>query len=385
MNFDTKYLIRWAIPGWVFLILMIFYFSIMNEGLLIENLKGTLILGLSASIALLGIPLGYLLNQLHHFLFWVCNPGNWVKYFEEEFEVDKLLTEESNKELRERYRYLLAKKHEVGSVFMSFLIAFILVVIFNSSLFQWDKLSTIYCLINLGAVCIWFFLRKYSSGNIDYHYKQLVLMTKINKEIEIPKEVCFKEDFKKAVYSEDKELDNFLNNKFCVSKNDTSLSDVEKNIDSLKDLSELEKKVAKARLKQFEEDNDVSKFFPVLIAIIAALLLSIDIISGWVIDTTKIEETNKKEEVAAEETGTEEGSSSNSKILSKIQNPLFLLSIAVILAIGLIIWYTIKLKRIYSHRSIAIYINSLLEDTLTNKKQELESEVSNNESKKLNY
>lgn len=194
-----------------------------------------------------------------------------------------------------------------------------------------------------------------------------------------------KKQFMQNIYSKDKELDTFLNNKFCVSKNDTSLSDVEKNIDSLKDLSELEKKIAKARLIQLEENNDVSKFFPVLIAIIAALLLSIDIISGWVIDTNKIEETNKKEEVAAEETRTEEGSSSNSKILSKIQNPLFFLSIAVILAIGLIIWYTIKLKRIYSHRSIAIYINSLLEDTLTNKKQELESEVSNNESKKLNY
>lgn len=194
-----------------------------------------------------------------------------------------------------------------------------------------------------------------------------------------------KEQFMQNIYSKDKELNAFLNNKFRVSKNDTSQSDVEKNIDSLKVLSELEKKIAKARLIQLEENNDVSKFFPSLIAIIAALLLSINIISGWVIDTAKIEETNKKEEVAAEKTETEGESSSNSEILSKIQNPLILLSIAVILAIGLIIWYTIKLKSIYSHRSIAIYINSLLEDTLTNKKQELESEVSNNESKKLNY
>lgn len=181
MNFDTKYLIRWAIPGWVFLISIILYFSIMKEGLLIENLKGTLILGLSASIALLGIPLGYLLNQLHHFLFWVCNPKNWAKYFEEEFEVDKLLTKESNKELRERYRYLLAKKHEVGSVFMSFSIAFVLTIICNFTIFEWNPGAIIYSSIIGSATSIWFFLRRYASKNIDYHYRQLVSMA-INSE-----------------------------------------------------------------------------------------------------------------------------------------------------------------------------------------------------------
>lgn len=211
-----------------------------------------------------------------------------------------------------------------------------------------------------------------------------------------------KEQFMNAVYSKDKELNTFLKNNFFVSENntenDTILSDVGGNIDSLKELSELEKKIAKARLIQLEESNDVSKFFPSLVAIVAALLLAINIISGWVIgaanlEATNLEATNEKEkteteEVKAEktkkeETEKEEESSSNSEIFLKTQNTLFVLSIAVILAIGLIIWYTFKLTSLDSHRRIAIYINALLEESLNNKKQELEPslEVNNNESK----
>lgn len=348
MNFDTKYLIRWAIPGWVFLILMIFYFSIMNEGLLIENLKGTLILGLSASIALLGIPLGYLLNQLHHFLFWVCNSKNWVKYFEEEFEVDKLLTKESNKELRERYRYLLAKKHEVGSVFMSFLIAFILVVIFNSSLFQWDKLSTIYCLINLGAVCIWFFLRKYSSKNIDYHYKQLVLMTNVNEEIEETEENNNNEDkikkeFMKKISSSDKELNVFLESTFYVdpieSKNKfSSQSEVEQSINSLNNLTNGEKKVAKARLKQFEEDNDVTKSSAIQLVILGGVFVIVN--SSAIVESGKL-------------------------------NGFFWFVLFVVIAlISLGYTYIVFALRFgRNYRKTAIYCNSLLEDVLTVEKE----------------
>lgn len=345
MNFDTKYLIRWAIPGWVFLILMIFYFSIMNEGLLIENLKGTLILGLSASIALLGIPLGYLLNQLHHFLFWVCNSKNWVKYFEEEFGVDKLLTKESNKELRERYRYLLAKKHEVGSVFMSFLIAFILVVIFNSSLFQWDKLSTIYCLINLGAVCIWFFLRKYSSKNIDYHYKQLVLMTNVSEEIEENNnnEDKIKKEFMKKISSSDKELNVFLESTFYVdpieSKNKfSSQSEVEQSINSLNNLTDGEKKVAKARLKQFEEDNDVTKFSNIQLVILGGLFV---IVNSLVIVESE-------------------------KLNGFFWVVLFVVIASILLGYTYIV-FTFRFGRTY--RKTAIYCNLLLEDVLTVEKR----------------
>lgn len=187
-----------------------------------------------------------------------------------------------------------------------------------------------------------------------------------------------KKQFMQNIYSKDKELNAFLNNKFRVSKNDTSQSDVEKNINSLKDLSELEKKIAKARLIQLEENNDVSKFFPSIIAITAALLVVINTISSWIIKGADLKIIDQKERI--KESG---NSLSNFDSLTILTEELFSLLPVLITALILIIYLTYKFSKNSNHRSTAVYINALLADTLNVEKEDstkrTESEKSEDE------
>ncbi|KMY32387.1 hypothetical protein ACZ11_09670 [Lysinibacillus xylanilyticus] len=106
MNFDTKYLIRWGIPGWIFLMTVLPYlFFVFNDDVL-KSLGKVNDLALGAAITLIGIPLGYFFNQLHHFTFWVTNKKNWGSYFEKEVILDMYLSKTENEGYKERYRYL---------------------------------------------------------------------------------------------------------------------------------------------------------------------------------------------------------------------------------------------------------------------------------------
>lgn len=172
-----------------------------------------------------------------------------------------------------------------------------------------------------------------------------------------------KEQFMQNIYSKDKELNAFLNNKFRVSKNGTTQSNVEKNIDSLKDLSEIEKKIAKARLIQLEENNDVSKFFPSIIAITAALFVVINTISIWIIKGVDLKISDQKQKI--KESG---NSLKDFDSLAILKEDIILLLPAVTIAIVLIVYLSYKISKNINYRNTAIYTNSLLQETLTDKK-----------------
>lgn len=176
MNFETKYLIRWGIPGWLFLI-AIAPFVIWEYG---EYLSSTIsnknLLVLGTFVTLAGVPLGYFFNQIHHLIGWVLyrKPKNgWDKYFQQEIEVDNLLAKEKNEHYRERYRYLLAKKHEVGSVLSSFIFAFVIVLL-GSIKPQISSLDITYLIILALFILGWVFLRNYASANIDKYFEELL-------------------------------------------------------------------------------------------------------------------------------------------------------------------------------------------------------------------
>lgn len=176
MNFDTKYLIRWGIPGWLFLIAIGPYILWGYSDLLTDTISNKNLIVLGTFVTLAGVPLGYFFNQIHHLIGWVLirkPKGGWNKYFEEEIEVDNLLAKENNEHYRERYRYLLTKKHEVGGVLWSFIFAFM--IVFLDSLAPYLSSFEITYLIILGLLILaWSFLRGYASANIDKYFEELL-------------------------------------------------------------------------------------------------------------------------------------------------------------------------------------------------------------------
>lgn len=153
-----------------------------------------------------------------------------------------------------------------------------------------------------------------------------------------------KKRFMNAIYNKDKKLNTFLKNNFFVSENnledDTIQPDVGGNIDSLKDLSELEKKIAKARLIQLEESNDVSKFFPSMISIVAALLFSINILVN-INDEKKLD------------------------LLDKL---IFLVPLIIAVLLCVLLVYSLQIR--FNFRETAIYMSSLLADALNVEKED---------------
>ena len=75
MNFEAKHLIRWGIPGWLF-IFWIFYGIVFLKGInplntnLLEITEGFTLL---ISLAVMGVPIGYLMHQIYFGIAWVLN------------------------------------------------------------------------------------------------------------------------------------------------------------------------------------------------------------------------------------------------------------------------------------------------------------------------
>ncbi len=176
MNFETKYLIRWGIPGWIFLLSLTPYVLILYGEQLTSTISNNNLLVLATFVTLAGVPLGYFFNQIHHLISWVIPrifKNGWEEYFKDEIKVDNLLSNEKNEQYKERYRYLLSKKHEVGSVLSSFSGAF-LIVYFNSISNNMSSFELWYTIVLSILVVGWYFLRKYASANIDLYFDELL-------------------------------------------------------------------------------------------------------------------------------------------------------------------------------------------------------------------
>lgn len=162
----------------------------------------------------------------------------------------------------------------------------------------------------------------------------------------------FEKRFMQKIYSKDKELNEFLvRNFYIVNRNKVNWRDrfkkfltkdyttkrhtqheVDRKVNLLKQLTDGEKKVAKSRLKQFEEDNDPSKYVGGIISFTTGFAVSVffllEVISddGW--------------------------------------NVLFSSGILLLYVLAIF-----KLTKSSNYRTTAIYCNSLLEDVLTVEKE----------------
>lgn len=170
MNIDTKYLIRWGIPGWIFILIMSLYFFFFADQSTLNEFTNKNVFFVGVTFALIGVPLGYIFNQLHMYFDWV-EREDWADFFEHEIKIDEYFAK--GKGYPERYRYLLAKKHEVGSVLVSFGISAVLILVLNITQGQYSELKWLYLFIIFILSLIWWRLRCYSTRNAWAHYKYL--------------------------------------------------------------------------------------------------------------------------------------------------------------------------------------------------------------------
>lgn len=177
MHFETRYLVRWGVPGWIFIISIGIYYIIseyevgkINE--LIDKAPG--LLATAALLIIIGIPVGYLLNQIHHVWIWVVRV-NWNKYFSMEMELSKIFHKADNgKELTDRYRYLLTRVHELGSIVVAFIITNIIIIIRTINESGFDKVDITCFFIYLFLLIVIALSRNYYERNLDAFTYELI-------------------------------------------------------------------------------------------------------------------------------------------------------------------------------------------------------------------
>jgi hypothetical protein len=188
MNFDTKHLVRWGIPGWIMVMVLVPYFYFSFEELQkISSSVNFVVVG--ALLTVTGVPLGYLLNQIHHSLFWVLprrmflsrieyfmKKGSWNQYFIDEINMDDLFffNDIGNKK-KERYQYLLSRKHELGGVTVSLGISALIILFVNFIIRIHVVWSWIYFVVVFLLCLIIWNSRNYTSSNIQTYYEHYLI------------------------------------------------------------------------------------------------------------------------------------------------------------------------------------------------------------------
>ncbi|MGU3395009.1 hypothetical protein ACNHOZ_12690 [Priestia sp. D51] len=173
MKFETKYLIRWGIPGWIFIFWLFYEFLFLKsinplDTKLVDISKGfTLLISLTA----LGVPIGYLLHQMYFGTIWVGNnkrhkhlkkTAKKIKKFprhpqwgnnkdEDYFQFEYVwhgvllnLDAEKRTYIEGRYRHLLGTIHGLGSLSVSSAISFAISGIAGFALYNNDSMLAFY-------------------------------------------------------------------------------------------------------------------------------------------------------------------------------------------------------------------------------------------------
>lgn len=174
MKFETKYLIRWGIPGWVF----VTWFFIVAFGtidpltsFLIKGTNLTKIFGFLITLLSIGVPIGYLFHQIYFAWEWnnkrkkffflkrkndilqsiISKIENYTDlndfhenyYYIEFLWHNSLLKVEQEKRdyIIGRYRYFLSTIHGLGSLMYSLATSFFLLIFFFHSIDGWLEIT----------------------------------------------------------------------------------------------------------------------------------------------------------------------------------------------------------------------------------------------------
>jgi hypothetical protein len=175
MNFEPKYLIRWGIPGWMFLALIISYFTISDYGAIKTFILSKDVPIIVSSITLFigtGIIIGNLIHQISltfGFLIWL----NKKQYYKKEYEMDlKIIKNQFGKEIQRIYSYRLGNVHALRALSTSLFLSLLILVILSLTITFSLKIG-ILLLIVLGLNCIVFYNWVYFQNNLNYFIKKI--------------------------------------------------------------------------------------------------------------------------------------------------------------------------------------------------------------------
>jgi hypothetical protein len=175
MNFEPKYLIRWGIPGWMFLALIISYFTISDYGVIKTFILSKDVPIIVSSITLFigtGIIIGNLIHQISltfGFLIWL----NKKQYYKKEYELDlKIIKNQFGKEIQRIYSYRLGNVHALRALSTSLFLSLLILVILSLTITFSLKIG-ILLLIVLGLNCIVFYNWVYFQNNLNYFIKKI--------------------------------------------------------------------------------------------------------------------------------------------------------------------------------------------------------------------
>ncbi|MCY8718428.1 hypothetical protein [Bacillus sp. S10C12M] len=195
MSFETKYLIRWGIPGWVFIFWVALNFFIQDHRLSINKIdfdQLSKIIAILISLGVVGVVIGYVFHQLYFLIFWIIvkdiyktvdmvknypKPINWGKnqtndYFHLEYIWHKQLlkiNDEARVYITDRYRYLLSTVHGHGTMLISQVVSSAVTMIpgyINYGLHVWLHFEVIilYAVQILIAVVFYYSFNYYSKN-----------------------------------------------------------------------------------------------------------------------------------------------------------------------------------------------------------------------------
>ncbi|TMN20933.1 BA5345 family protein [Lentibacillus cibarius] len=223
MRFDSKYLIRWGIPGWTIIFGFGLYFCLtydFEQNLLNGSIQNsTDLLAIMFSLIVVSVPVGYLLHQayfifdfydkrkkrkvideiLNHYKDFEV-PYNWddltlnEKYFFIEYEWHTSLLkmeDEQRNYIAGRYRYLLTTKHSLGV--LRFSLGTVIFIIFAYQLLYLQFQHIWGCIIYLVLLLLFFvfswFNFKYYSKNLNTIQGKFMQYIKKREQEKILKEI----------------------------------------------------------------------------------------------------------------------------------------------------------------------------------------------------
>lgn len=169
MNFEAKHLVRWGIPGWLYIIIIFSYFVIEKKQELISYLTSFNMnnIGITALLAGSGIVIGHLIHQfsmLFGFIIW----NNWKTYFDNEYRLDKLLmTSSVGDKIQRIYRHRLGQVHALRALLASSILSFLTLILLM--IFYSFSLKTLFILgTNVLLIIVIYYNHCYFKSNLDY-------------------------------------------------------------------------------------------------------------------------------------------------------------------------------------------------------------------------
>lgn len=170
MNFETKYILRYGIPGWIYILFVTSYLIIIDSPIVINyilNGESLSLIGFGAILAGVGVPIGYLIHLISLCFSWI-KIKDWDTYFNKELELDRdIINLENGDKLRERYRYLLSQVHGLKALLTSLSLVLITTIILMLT-YKFEC----YVLILIGIVIFLIWVvnknREYYQSNLDH-------------------------------------------------------------------------------------------------------------------------------------------------------------------------------------------------------------------------